>query len=149
MQELDDVEIICYDRKIHVPQSLSSRVIDWYHFYLNHPGGIRPGKKIWEVYYWKGLVTQADLLSKTCKTCKQFKKRKTLYGHLPHNSIAERKPWDTVHVDLIGPYINSIRQHQPGGTVIRNNSSLTCMKMIDTTTGWFEIAGIIGLTSMR
>ena len=65
MQALDDVKIICYDRKIYVPQSLHRRVIDWYHFYLNHPGGIRLEKKIREVCYWKDVVTQAELFAKT------------------------------------------------------------------------------------
>ena len=115
------------------------RMLDWYHFYLNQPGGSRFAKTIREVYYWKNLVTRADLFAKTCKTCKKFKNRKTLYGHLPPKNISELKPWDTVHVDLIGPYIKSIRQHHPCGNVIRNNSSLTCMKMIDPATGWFKI----------
>ena len=44
-QELDDVEIICYDSKIYVPKSLCIRVLDWYHFYLNPPGGSRLAKK--------------------------------------------------------------------------------------------------------
>ena len=55
-KELDDVEIICYDSKIYVPKSLRRRVLDWYHFYLNHSGGSRLAKTIREVWYWKGLV---------------------------------------------------------------------------------------------
>ena len=47
-----------------------------------------------------------------------------------------------VHVDLIGPYSKSIIQHQTGSTFICNNASLTCMKMIDPDTGWFEIVKI-------
>ena len=35
-----------------------------------------------------------------------------------------------VHVDNIGPYSKSIRKHQPGGNIIKNNVSLTWMKMI-------------------
>ena len=48
--------------------------------------------------------------SKTCKICQQFKKRKATYGYLPPKNISELKPWNSVHVDLIGPYIKSIRQ---------------------------------------
>ena len=118
MQELDNVKIICYDSKIYIPQSLRRRVLDWYHFYLNHPGDSRLAKKIWELCYWKGLATQAELFAKMCKTYQQFKKINTLYGHLPPKNIAELKPWDTVHVDLIGSYRKSIRKQQPGGTVI-------------------------------
>ena len=142
MQALDKVKIICYDRKIYVPQSLRRRVLDWYHLYLNHPVGNRLANTIQEVCYWKGLVTQEDIFTKMCKTCQQFKNRKTIYGHLPPKNIAELKPWDMVHVYLIGSYSKSIRQKQPGGTVIRNSSSLNCMTMIDLATGWFEIVEI-------
>ena len=47
-----------------------------------------------------------------------------------------------VNVDLIGPYNKSIRQQQPGGTVIQKNASLTCMTIIDPDTGWFDIVDI-------
>ena len=43
---LDDVMIICYDSKIYVPQSIHRRLLDWYHSYLNLPGGSRLEKKI-------------------------------------------------------------------------------------------------------
>ena len=79
-----------------------------------------------------------ELSDKLCKTCRQFKKRKTFYGHLPTKNIAELKPWDLMHVDLIGPYIKSIRQQQPGGSIILNNASLTRMKINDLATGWFK-----------
>ena len=46
---LNKVEIICYDREIYVPQNLRRYVLDWYHFYLNHPCGGRPDQKIREV----------------------------------------------------------------------------------------------------
>ena len=86
------------------------RVLDWYYFYLNHPGGSILAKIIRELCYWKFFVTQADLLSKMCKTCQQFKNRKTIYGHLPPKNIAELKLWDIVNVYFIYPYSKSIRQ---------------------------------------
>ena len=43
---------------------------------------------------------KAELFDKKSNTCQQFKKRKTIYGHLPTNNIAELITWDTVHVDL-------------------------------------------------
>ena len=80
------------------------RVLDWYHFYLNHPGGSILAKTTREVCYCKGLVAQAELFAKMCKTCQKFKKRRTVYVHLSSKNIAELKPWDLVHVDLLGPY---------------------------------------------
>ena len=44
-----------------------------------------------------------------------------------------------VHVDLIGPYSKSIRQQHPGRTIIFKNASLSCMTILDPTTGWFKI----------
>ena len=67
------------------------------------------------------------------------KKRKTLFGCLPPNNIANLKLWDTMYVDLIGPYSKYIRQHQTGGSVIKNNVSLACMTILDPIMGWFEI----------
>ena len=75
-------------------------------------------------------------------TRQQFKNRKTLYGHLPPNNTEELKPWDTVHIYLIGPYIKSIIKHHPDGTAIQNNYSLTCTTMIELATCWFEIVEI-------
>ena len=121
---------------------LCKNVLDWYQLYTNHPGGSRLAKKIRDVCYWKGLVTKAELFAKMCKICQKFKDRETIYGHLPPKNIAELKPWDSVHVDLKGPYIKSIRQHQLGGTVICKNASLTGMTIIDPATDWFRIVEI-------
>ena len=85
---------------------------------------------------------KAELFAKTCKIFQQFKKRETICGNLPPNNIAELKQWYTVHVDLIGTYSKSIIQQKPGLTVIRNNASITCMTMIDPSTGWFKISKI-------
>ena len=73
------------------------------------------------------------------KKCQQFKNRKTIYGNLTPNNIAKIKPRDSVHVEMIGPYSKSIRQHHPGGVIINNNVSLTCMTMIVLATGWLKI----------
>ena len=45
MQALDNIEIIWYDSKIYVPQSLRGSVLDWCHFYHNNPAGSRLAKK--------------------------------------------------------------------------------------------------------
>ena len=77
-----------------------------------------------------------------CNICQQFKNRKTIYGNLPSKNITELKAWDLVYVYLVGLYRKSIRQHQPGGVIIRKNVNLTRMTMNDPATGWFEIIEI-------
>ena len=53
--------------------------------------------------------------------------------------MVELKPWDTLYLDLIGPYTKYIIQQHPGDAIINNNGTLTWMMMIDPATGWFEI----------
>ena len=118
------------------------RVLDWYHLYINHPGGSILSKQNWEVCYWKGLFVQAELYANPCKIFRQFKNRKTIFGHLPPKNISEVKPWDMVHVDLICPYSSSIIQHHLGGAIVNNNVSLNSMTMINPATGWIETVEI-------
>ena len=114
-------------------------MLDWYHIYLNHPGGGRIANKTREVCYWKGLDTQVELYAKPCKICQKSKKRNNIHGHLPPKIIEELKQWDLVHIDLIGPYRKSIIQNQPGGVIIKKDVSLNYKTMIDPHTGWFQL----------
>ena len=142
MQELDNVKRIFYDGKTYVPPKSAQTCDILVPLISKPPRWYQTCKTIREVCYWKGLVTQADMFAKTCKIFQQFKNRNTIYGHLSPKNIAELKPWDTVHLDLISPYIKSIRQHQPGVTVINNNDSLTCTTLINPDIGLSEISEI-------
>ena len=41
-------------------------------------------------------------------------------------------------MDLVALYIKYIRQQHPGGAIIKNNVSLTCMTMVDPATSSFK-----------
>ena len=114
---LDGIEIVTYEDKIYVPKILRKRTIEWYHYFLNHPGGDRLYKTINRVCYWKGMSSQANNFCQKCKECQQHKPRKRKYGQLPPKNIGELVPWETVHTDLIGPYTITTNQLQPGGKV--------------------------------
>ena len=60
------------------------------------------------------------------------------YGKLPPKQ-AETNPWDTLCVDLIGPYMIP----RKGKTPLK----LWCLTMIDPATGWFEMAQITNKTA--
>ena len=136
-QVLEDVDIICYDIKIYVPQNLKMCVLDWYHFHQNNPGGSIFVKTTRELCYWKGLVMQAELHAKPYKIGQKFKNIMTIYGLLPPKNITELKPWDTVHVNPMGLYSKSKRQHHLVGDIIKNDFSVRCITMIDIATDWF------------
>ena len=73
---------------------------------------------------------------KICDTCQRTKKNKKHYGHLPPK-MEEATPWDTLCVDLIGPYL--IKQNLKDST---KDLKLHCVTMIDPATGWFKMRQI-------
>ena len=141
-QELDYVEIICVDNRIYMPLTMCRYVLYWYHFYLNNPSCNRLLNTSHHVWNCKFLVFQADLSVKTCNKYQKFENIKNLYEQLPHKIIEALKPWNSVYIDLIGPYSTSIRQHLPVGKIIKKYVSLTFMIMIYPATIWFKISEV-------
>ena len=126
----------------YVPQTLHRHMLDWYHLYINHHDGSRITEKILELCCCKDLFTQSEIYDKLCKICQKIKNIKTIYVHMPPKNISELKPWDSVHVNLIGPYSKSIIKQHICRYFSKNNFSLACMKMIDPATAWFEIVEV-------
>ena len=139
---LDELELVTYEDKIYVPKPPRQRTIEWYHYFLNHPGGDRLYKTINRVCYWKGMAAQENSFCQKCKDCQLHKPRKRKCGQLPPKNVGELTPWMTVHTDLIGPYTITTKQFQPDGTIKEVDLHLTCMTMIDPATGWFEIVEV-------
>ena len=73
---------------------------------------------------------------------KKYKPRRTKYGHVPPKNVGTLVPWDTVHVDLIGPYTVTTNQYQVDGSTREVTLQLTCMTMLNPVTGWFEIVEV-------
>ena len=142
LKTLDNIELVMFEDRIYVPRRLRERTINWYHYYLCHPGEDRLYNTLKSVCFWDGMKNQIRNFSKRCEVCQKGKKRKRKYGHLPPKNVGELTPWDTVHVDLIGPYSLSAKQQQPDGSVVDKDFSLTCMTFVDPATGWFEIAEV-------
>ena len=69
-----------------------------------------------------------------CHTCQLTKTKKVKYGKLPEKE-AEIIPWDTLCIDLIGPY----KLKQPNKKMPLELWALT---MIDPATGWFDMVPI-------
>ena len=88
------------------------------------------------------MANHCNILCKRCPDCQKHKPRRNKYGHLPPKNVGDLIPWDTVHVDLIGPYSLTAKQFQPDGETITSELRLTCMTMLDPVTGWFEIAEV-------
>ena len=139
---LYDTELILHEKRIYVPISLRSKVIEWYHHYLNHPGAERLNKTLQQVCYFKGITSACQKHCYRCKQCQLYKKRKGKYGKIPTKIIGNEEPWTTVHIDLIGPYSVKAKKRLSDDTIVDNEYNLTCMTFLDPVTGWFEIAEV-------
>jgi hypothetical protein len=79
----------------------------------------------------------------TCKKCSTSQKANLQplnMEKLPAKE-AESNPWDTLCVDLIGPY--KIRRKEKKGL------KLWCLTIIDPVTGWFEMQQIPNKTAAK
>ena len=103
-----------------------------------HPGEARTEHTIRQHFDCKGLHTKFHDVCKKCPTFQRAKTNNQKYGKLlPKQS--ETSPWDTLCVDLTGPYTIP----QKG----RNPLKLWCLTMIDPATGWFEMSQIPNKTA--
>src|SRR5210317_1941473 len=96
-------DLICYGQKIVIPKILQTRIINWYHNYLGHPGINRTEETIGQHLWWPKMRSQITPIVSTCESCQSNKRRFKKYGLLPEQ-VAEAQPWDKLCVDLIGPY---------------------------------------------
>ena len=141
-REVEGIKLIHFAKKIHVPRTLRNRTLEWYHHYLCHPGGDRLATTLSQVCTWRGIVNQARAHCKHCSMCQKYKKRSTKYGHLPPKAVEPLDPWNTVCVDLIGPYSLKVNVRYPDGSIKVREVTLQAMTFIDPATSWFEIAEV-------
>ena len=139
-KNIENVQVITYKDRILVPKELRNRTLTWYHHYLCHPGRDRMYKTMAATLYWDNMETDVSKFIKTCSTCQRFKKSKKKYGKLPPKEVT-MTPWETVCIDLIGPYTVTDRSG--------NDRILNAMTFVDPATGWFEITEIPDKTSAR
>jgi hypothetical protein len=81
-------------------------------------------------------------VARKCLICQKCKVRNHHYGHLPPKEIDILIPWDTVHIDLKGPYHITALQNKPGLKMESMDFHLLLMTMVDPATGWFEVAQV-------
>lgn len=130
---LEEAKLVTYDKRIVVPRTLTSRVVDWYHVYLSHPGETRMIETLSQTLYWSGMHKQIHDHVKTCDICQRVKGPRKKYGLLPKKIHPDLVPWNRVDVDLIGPFTV---------TTPKGKFELRALTMIDPATGWFEIKDI-------
>ena len=94
--------LICRNSKICLPAALQKKNLDWYHEMLCHLGETPTEHTLCQNFDWKVLRTTVHDMCKKCPTCQRAKTTNQKYSKLPPKQ-AERNPWDTLCVDLLGP----------------------------------------------
>ena len=105
---------------------------------LCHPGETRTEHTLCQHFDWRGLCTTVHDVCKKCPTFQRAKTTNQKYGKLPPKQ-AETNPFDTLCVDLIGPYMIPRKGKPP--------LKFWCLTMINPSTGWFEMAKIPNKTA--
>ena len=95
--------LIFRNSKICLPAALQKKNVDWYHEMLCHAVENRTENTLRQHFDCKGLCPTVHDVGKKCPTCQRTKTKNQKYGKLPPKQ-AETNPWDTLCVDLIGPY---------------------------------------------
>ena len=105
---------------------MQSRIVQWYHYYLQHPGKTHLEETLTAIMYWLGMRYRIQKYVKSCDRCQKGKRRKRQYGKLPIK-LAKTVPWRSVAVDLIGPYTIKSKD----GIIL----DFMCLTMINPATG--------------
>jgi len=124
--------------KIVIPESLIDDTIKWYHYITAHAGVDRLYKTITAVFYFKGLKEKIVDFVRLCDTCQCNKNPGMSNVELPPRNATEL-PWETVAVDLIGPWKVDI----PGVGLL----TFRALTIIDICTTLSEVTRIEEATS--
>jgi hypothetical protein len=129
--------------KVVVPQSLQRQIVDWYHTMLAHPGKTRTIKTIEQHFHWQTLSCDIKQFIQTCQTCQHYKQQRKNYGHLPTKIQCNIKPWNEIHVVLIGPWIilqcPSKSPNLSAKPDVKQRLQVLAFTMIDPSTNLLEL----------
>jgi hypothetical protein len=145
LTDCDGTTLRTYEGKILIPSKLKRDVLNWYHFFLRHPGISTMEKVIRQHFYWKGLSNDVVRYVKRCDICMTAKNTPGWWGSLAMKSITkdDATPWRTVCVDFIGPIsLPKVKwKHNKEQVIIK------AMTMLDPATGLFEAKLVRNITS--
>jgi hypothetical protein len=133
---------------IYVPEGMRDKLLHWYHDCLQHPGVRRMQATVKEHLYWPKIDQDIATYMKNCTVCQSYKITAVKkYGKIPLPRSTTIKPWEEVHVDMIGPWtVHFELTDQPGKMVVQQLQALT---IIDKGTGWPEFVATQSKSSQQ
>ncbi len=135
-QQYDNIEVTMYKGKVWVPESLQTRLIDWFHENLGHAGSTRTVNSILQTFGFPALKRKVEEIVRSCDTCQRHKQsNKKLYGKVPLvSALCNKEPWESVHVDCIGPFKIQVEDTNKWAHILE----IHCLTMVDSCMNWSE-----------
>ena len=118
--------------KIYLPTELLENAIRWYHLALGHLGQSRLYDSISTHLYHPNMKTMVENIVSRCDPCQRQKLVLRGHGHTAPRE-ASAHPWQTVAVDLIGPWTLSVGGYE---------TSFQALTIIDMVTNLVELVRI-------
>ena len=115
--------------RIIVPQTLTKRLLEWYHTNLVHPGVERLYNTLRQHFTWPRMLADIRAYTRKCGPCQKGKRGLKGYGKVPLKDV-KTTPWKDVAVDMSGPWKTYIDGKQV---------TFFSLTIIDVFTGWVEI----------
>ena len=101
---LDTNGILCYEYRVFLPQQLRHAIINFFHSHTlaTHFSAQRTFEKIKELYFWPLMENEINDFVRACPVCQQIR-----IGHNPNSApmftFPTHRPYETVHIDIVGP----------------------------------------------
>eukprot|EP00957_Ditylum_brightwellii_P029384 2221179-Ditylum_brightwellii.AAC.1 len=133
------VKLTTFDDKIWVPDKLTEGIVDWYHENFEHPGREGMINTVGKNFKWKGMMAQIKKLILEYKDCQRFKiMGMKKYDKIPLQEEEKDKtePWQTVHVDTVGPWPVEFQLKK---LKVIQTVDIIALTAADWVTHWLEI----------
>ena len=113
-----------------IPRSLKDVVIGLFHDTKvgGHLGREKTKEKIRQQAYWYGMTTDVDMYVATCRQCNLNKKSRS--SRAPLQNFQAGYPGDRVHLDILGPFLESYTGHK------------YVLMIVDQFTRWLEMVSL-------
>ena len=122
--------------RIWLPDSLVETIVKYFHDDLPgcHLGVHKTYKKVAERFWWPKMRKHTVRYVLSCHICQSVKARRSAPQGIG-TSPTVKAPWETITIDLIGPYVRT------------GNLNVQCLVVVDLFSKWVELFPIRKATS--
>lgn len=78
---MGETEVLTYKGRIYVPKKLQRKTMQWYHYFLCHPGSNRLEKTMAHSLYWPNMAIHCMQFTENCSNCQMHKREERSMGN--------------------------------------------------------------------